>query len=277
MIFGIRSGMEARPYITLFKIRFINGLQYRIAALAGLATQFAWGFMLILAFAAFYESNPDAFPMTFQQTVAYIWIQQSFIALFYLWFYENSIFESIESGNIAYELARPMNLYSRWFTMNAANRLVRSFLRCVPILIVAFILPEPFRLILPGDFGQFCIFILSMALSMGVVVSFSMLIYISAFFTVNSIGTRIIIGVAADFLAGGYIPVPFFPDTLRRIVELSPFGAMQNMPLLIFSGHFAGAELVRGLFLQVFWLIALVIIGQIMMRCALKKVIVQGG
>jgi ABC-2 type transport system permease protein len=40
-----------RPYRALFRIRFTNSLQYRVAAFAGLATQFAWGFMYILAVA----------------------------------------------------------------------------------------------------------------------------------------------------------------------------------------------------------------------------------
>jgi len=84
-------------------------------------------------------------------------------------------------------------------------------------------------------------------------------------------------GVAADFLSGGYIPIPFFPDTFRFIIELSPFGAMINVPLRIFSGHLAGAELARGMALQVFWLAALFIIGRIFMARTLKRVVVQGG
>ena len=267
----------SRAYRALFRIRFTNTLQYRAAAIAGLTTQFVWGFMYILGFAAFYESNPAAFPMTFQETVTYIWLQQAFIAIFFIWFYENSIFEAIESGHVAYEIVRPMDLYSRWFTMTAANRMARAVLRCFPILIVAFIMPEPLRMVLPADFGRLVLFFMSMMLSMGVVISFSMLIYISAFFTINSMGSRIFIGVAADFLAGGYIPVPFFPDVLRVIVEFSPFGAMQNMPLLIFSGHLTGDALVRGMLLQVFWLTVLLILGRAWMGKALKRVVVQGG
>ena len=266
-----------RAYIALFRIRLTNSLQYRAAAIAGVTTQFAWGFMYILGFMAFYASNPDAFPMTLQQTVAYIWMQQAFMALFYLWFFENSIFESVENGHISYELVRPMDLYGRWFTMTTANRIARMLLRCLPILVVAFVLPEPFRLVLPNEIGRLGLFFISMMLSMGVVVSFSMLIYISAFHTINSMGTRIVVGVAGDFLAGGYIPIPFFPDTLRIVVELSPFGAMQNMPLLIFSGHLSGDALTRGLVLQVFWLAVLVVVGRVMMARALKKVVVQGG
>ena len=67
-----------RKYYSLFRIRFINGLQYRAAALAGLSTQFAWGIMQILAFSAFYRANPAAFPMEFSNLVSYIWIQQAF-------------------------------------------------------------------------------------------------------------------------------------------------------------------------------------------------------
>ena len=271
------EGVNFKPYKALFRIRFTNSLQYRAAAIAGLTTQFAWGFMYILGFRAFYQSNPYAFPMTFEQTVSYIWMQQAFLALFFIWMYEYSIFESIESGQISYEMVRPMDLYSRWYTQTAANRLSRALLRSIPILVVGFILPRPFRLVLPNDVGRLGLFFLSMILCMGVVVSISMLIYISAFYTVNSLGTRIVIGVAADFLAGGYIPIPFFPDTLRLVVEWSPFGAMQNMPLLIFNGSLVGADLIRGLVLQVFWLVVLISVGRVLMARTLRRVVVQGG
>jgi len=267
----------SRAYTALFRIRFTNLLQYRAAAIAGMSTQFAWGFMFILAFRAFYASNPYAFPMTFQQTVAYIWIQQAFIAVFFIYFFDESIFESIESGYISYELVRPMDLYSRWFTMTAARRMATAALRCIPILAVAFFLPEPFRLVLPGEPFQILLFFISLFLSMSVVVSFTMLIYVSSFFTINSTGVRSIMAIGSDFFAGGYLPIPFFPDWLRIAVELSPFGAMQNMPLLVFSGHFYGDALVRGMLLQMFWLVVLVIIGRVLMRHALKRVIAQGG
>jgi len=266
-----------RAYKALFRIRFTNSLQYRAAAIAGIATNFAWGFMTILAFAAFYRSNPYTFPMTFQQTVAYVWMTQAFIAMFFLWFYDYSIFADIENGNISYELVRPMNLYGRWFTMNAAYRLAVVALRCMPILLVSFIIPEPFRLILPTELWRLGLFFVSMALSLGIIVSFTMLIYISTFSTISSTGTRVVLGIAAGFLSGEFIPIPFFPDTLRTLVELLPFGAMQNMPLLIFSGYLAGEALARGLILQVFWLVALFLLGHALMGKALKRVVVQGG
>lgn len=264
-------------YLAIFRIRFSNSLQYRVAALAGIATQFAWGFMEILAFQAFYRANPAAFPMTLAQTVSYIWMQQAFLALFMNWFFEPEIFSAITSGNIAYELARPVDLYSRWFCQAAANRLAKAVLRCMPILLVAFILPEPFRMSLPADGQQFVLFLVTALLSLSVIVSFSMLIYISTFYTLSPVGTRLMAAVLADFLAGATIPLPFFPPAVRRVVELLPFAAMQNMPLRIYSGHIAGNAAINGMLLQIFWLMILVISGRLLMKKALQRVVVQGG
>jgi ABC-2 type transport system permease protein len=268
---------DMKKYIAVFRIRFINALQYRAAALAGMTTQFAWGFMEIFVFAAFYRANPAAFPMEFSQMVSYIWIQQAFLALFMMWFWENDIANSITEGSIAYEMVRPVDLYNRWFCQAAANRLARSMLRCSPIFIVAFIVPEPYRLSLPPNMEQFSLFLLSTILSLGVVITFSMLMYITLFYTLSPMGVRIIIAVLSDFLAGAIVPLPFFPERIRSFVELLPFASMQNMPLRIYSGNIAGADAFRGILLQVFWLTALILIGRHLMNRALKRVVVQGG
>ncbi|MGN1069482.1 MAG: ABC transporter permease, partial [Candidatus Fimadaptatus sp.] len=90
-----------KKYISVLRIRFLNGLQYRVAALGGLATQFAWGGMLVLLYRAFYQADPTQFPMTMQQTAAYIWLQQAFLALLMNWQMDNEPFEMISNGNIA--------------------------------------------------------------------------------------------------------------------------------------------------------------------------------
>ncbi len=266
-----------RKYLGIFRIRFSNGLQYRAAALAGLATQFTWGFMEILAFSAFYRANSAAFPMEFSHTVSYIWMQQAFLAIFMVWFFESDIFNSITSGGIAYELVRPIDLYGRWFCLSAANRLSRAVLRCLPILIVALIVPEPFRMSLPTRGLQFFLFLISMVLSLCVIVSYTMIVYISTFYTLSPMGVRIISVVIADFLAGGIIPLPFFIQPFRAIAEVLPFAAMQNMPLRIYSGNIAGISAIHGIGLQIFWFTVLLLIGKLMMKNALRKVLVQGG
>jgi ABC-2 type transport system permease protein len=264
-------------YLAIFRIRFANSLQYRAAALAGMATQFAWGFMEILAFLAFYRAKPSAFPMEFSQTVSYIWLQQAFLALFMMWFFEAEIFDSIAKGGISYELVRPIDLYWRWFVQSSANRLSKTVLRCLPILIVAFLVPQPLRMSPPPDGLSFVLFLISAFCSLCVVVAFSMLVYISTFYTLSPVGVRIISAVLADFLAGAIVPLPFFPQPFRSIAEALPFAAMQNMPLRIYSGNIVGVHAIWGIGFQILWLVILVVIGRFGIKHALNKVVIQGG
>jgi len=266
-----------KTYLSLMKIYFLNGLQYRVAALAGIATQFGFGFLYISVYLAFYRSNPDAFPMEISQIVSYIWIQQAFLALFMMWFFEWSIFNTITSGGIAYDLARPMDIYGKWFCQCIASRIARTVLRCLPLLLVAFLLPYPYKLILPPDILQFSLFLLSSLLALLVIAAFGMFIYISTIHTMNPVGIRAISAALSDFLGGHIIALPFFPDGFRQVAELLPFAAMQNMPLRIYSGNIAGIDAVYGIIFQVFWLIVLIVLGKLWMKTSLLKVIVQGG
>ena len=266
-----------KKYFSFFRIRFLAGLQYRAAAWAGIVTQFAWGGMSLLMYRAFYKSGQNAFPMEFSQLSCYIWMQQAFLAMFMVWFYDNEIFDHITSGSIAYELCRPCDLYSMWFVKNMAIRLSRVVLRCVPILLVAALLPDPFGLRLPVSWSAALLFPLSMALGFLVMVAFTMLVYISAFYTISPNGVRILVTSVLEFLTGGVLPIPFFPDWLRPVMYALPFGSMQNTPYLIYVGHFSRADALKSMCLQVFWLIVLVLIGKGWMNRAEKKVVVQGG
>jgi ABC-2 type transport system permease protein len=266
-----------KQYLSIFRIRFTNGLQYRAAAYAGIATQFFWGVMELLMFGAFYRTDSSHFPMSFEQLSSYIWLQQALLAIFMTWFLDTEIFSAITSGNIAYELSWPMDLYNMWFTKNLAIRLSKAVLRSMPILAVAAFLPEPYRLSLPVNVFGFLMFILTMVLAFFCVVAFCMLIYITTFYTLSPFGVRIVALSLTEFLTGAVIPLPFLPDGVRKVVELTPFASMQNLPLRIYIGNITGRQMTNSILLQIFWLIALVLAGKLWIKKALKKVVIQGG
>ena len=264
-------------YLSFFRMRFAVGLQYRIAALAGAVTQFAWGFMEIMIFKAFYRADASSFPMSFQAAVSYVWLQQAFLALFAAWMMENEIFDTIVSGNVAYELCRPVGIYDMWFARNIAGRLSRAVLRCFPILAIAVFLPEPYGIAPPASPACFALFLLTAALGLLMTVSFCMLVYVLSFFTISPVGLQMIFTSMTDFFAGALIPLPFFPAKLQTVMELLPFAAMQNVPLRIYSGSMSGHEMQKAVFLQIFWLIVVTAAGKTLCHAAQKRVTVQGG
>ncbi len=266
-----------KKYFSFFKLRFSMGLQYRTAAFAGIATQFVWGSMEILMFRAFYEADASAFPMTLQATCSYVWMQQAFLALFMAWFMENEIFDSIVDGNISYELCRPINVYDMWFARSTANRFSRAILRCFPVLIFSAFLPAPFGIMAPVSVSAFVWFLITLILGALVTIAFCMLVYMTCFFTVSSLGVRMVAVSVVEFFQGGVIPIPFFPEKLQKVMELLPFASMQNVALRIYSGDLAGVQMKKAIILQVFWLVVLVAIGKGINRLAMKKIVIQGG
>lgn len=266
-----------KKYISFFRLRFVMGLQYRSAALAGVATQFVWGTMEILMFRAFYEADAAAFPMTLQATCSYIWMQQAFLSLFMAWMMEGEIFNAIVDGNISYELCRPVNLYDMWFARSMANRFSMALLRCIPVLLVSVLIKAPYGMMAPVSWKAFLLFVITLFLGAFVTIAFCMLVYISCFFTVSSTGVRMVAVSVVEFFQGGVIPIPFFPEKVREIMELLPFAAMQNVSFRIYSGDLSGKAMEKAVFLQVFWLIVLIAAGRGLNRIAMKKVVVQGG
>lgn len=272
-----KGGTGMKACLSFFKMRFKYSLQYRTAAWAGVSTQFFWGFMEIQLYRAFYADHGDAFPMSLGGLVSYIWLRQALLALLNTWTIEPELFDMVLTGNVAYELCRPVNLYGMWFSRTVATRLSKACLRCWPILMVAALLPEPWGLCPPAGLLALGMFIISLGLSVCVTSAFLMIMYFSCFFTISSDGPRAIVMPIVDLLSGGVIPLPFMPGWLSTVLRYSPFGAMANAPLRIYSGDIAGSMLWETLGLQVFWLGILVAIGYGLQRRGLNRLCVQGG
>lgn len=264
-------------YYSLFKMRLRKGLQYRIAALAGVLTQFFWGFMYIMIYEAFYRSTHRSQPISFPSLVQMIWLQQSFLVFIMLWFRDNELINLITSGNIAYELCRPIDLYSFWYAKLIAQRLSGAILRCMPILVVAAILPKPYSFSPPPSFTALILFLVTLILGLMIITAVSMLIYISIFYTMNPTGSLLIFSVLGEFFSGMVIPVPLMPDFLKKIVYLLPFRYASDLPFRTYTGNIGVHEAVLSIGVQLLWIISLAALGKIFIKNALRRVIIQGG
>lgn len=266
-----------KTYYSVLRLRLYNGMQYRVAALAGVATQFFWGLIFIMVFEAFYSQVVTPPPMSLDEVVTYQWLKQSLLALIMLWFRDNELFQLITTGNIAYELCRPCDIYGYWYAKLLAQRLSAALLRCFPILIVAFLLPEPYRMSLPPNLASFLLFLATLALGLLLLVAISMLLYISVFVTMSSTGSLLMFSILGEFFAGMIIPVPLMPEWLQKITYLLPFHLTADLPFRVYSGHIPVDDAVIGTGIQLIWLLALIMIGKFTMRKALRRVVVQGG
>ena len=266
-----------RCYFSYFKLRFITELQYRAAALAGIATQIFFGFVYIMVYMAFYESGSANLPMNMSQLVTYIWLNQAFLALVNLFYKDQELFNLVKTGNIAYELARPKNLYFMWFFKIIGQRLAMVLLRCIPFLIFLFIIPGPFRISLPTSLLHFIMFILTLSIGALLMTAIITLYPIITMQTLNEKGIVNIIITLADILSGLVVPIPFFPKFLQTISKFLPFQYISDLPFRIYVGNIGLKEGLYGMIIQIIWVILLIGLGYLLMKKSLKKVVVQGG
>lgn len=265
-----------KQYGSFFRMNFLAGLQYRVAALSGLSTQFFWGGMLILFYRTLHRQAPQLLPMDMQALASYIWLQQATLALFIMTL-DRELFDAVRTGTVAYELLRPTDLYGMWAVRTISTRLSRAALRALPIILFAGLLPAPYGLRLTISFPVFLLFLLSMLLMLWVTAAIIMLCHSLSFFMEDASGITTVIYSLVEIFGGQALPLPFFPDTLRKIGELSPFGSMSNAPLRIFGGDIPLVEIPQVIGLQLFWALVLTLIGYAIMHRGIRRCVVAGG
>lgn len=266
-----------KAYFTYFKLKFTTGLQYRAAAIAGISTQFFFGFVYIMVYFAFYKSGSGQLPMEIGSLSTYLWLNQTFFALINQYYKDTELFNLIRTGNLSYELIRPKNIYFMWYFKLLGQRYASVALRFIPIIIITIFLPYPLNLSTPVSLESFILFILTLFVGSLLVVAISTLYPVITLLTMNEKGVVNIFAVIADLLSGMVIPIPFFPTILKKISSLLPFQYVSDLPFRIYVGNISIKSGLIGLGIQIIWLIIIIIISYVIMNHNLKRVVVQGG
>jgi ABC-2 type transport system permease protein len=270
-----------QAYRSLFFARFALLLQYRAAALAGIATQLFWGLIKIMVLEAFFRHAISTQPMTFHQAVGYVWLGQAFIMALVPWSGDREIQDLIRSGAVSYDLLRPIDLYNFWFTRALAMRTVPLLLRSVPIFGVAMgVLPlvglSDWSLSVPSlaALGAF-----SLALIAAILLSsaLTMLLTVSMMWTLSGEGVNSLFPTLILIFSGMIVPLPFFPDWLQPLLNALPFSGLLDRPLRLFTGNLSSDALWGVLLHQGIWIAVMVGLGRFLVHRGIHKLVIQGG
>lgn len=281
-----------KPYFSYMKLRIICELQYRSAALAGMSTQFFFGFIYIMLYLAFYNgagtvevseipiisilAGPST-TISIGQMVTYLWLFQAFYYMVIIRQMDNELLDMIKNGNIAYEMCKPMNIYLTWFMKILSKKTIGTLLRFWPIVIVAFFLPEPFRLELPSSYIHFILFIVSLIFALIIACILILFIHIITFYTLKDKGATSLVVTIGEIFTGGIVPIVFMPKVLQVIAYLLPFRYVGDLPFRIYNGTLDISTSLINIGMQVIWIVLLGFISYKLMNRALKRVVVQGG
>ena len=262
-----------KPYLAVVRARFLGLLQYRTAALAGLATQVFWGFVRVMIFAAFYRSTSAPQPMTLEEVIGYVWLGQATLMLI-LWRPDPEIEQAIRSGNVAYELARPVDLHAFWFARNLANRAAPTLLRAVPMFALALLF---FDLPLPASAASFLAWGLASLGALLLSSAIATVLMVSLMWTLSGRGITILVTTGAWIFSGITLPLPLFPAWAQQVLSVLPFAGLMDVPFRLYLGHLPPSALAASLAHQAVWILVFLALGRWLVHRGTRRLVVQGG
>lgn len=262
-----------KGYLAILKIRMKVLFQYRAASLAGIFTQLFWGIIQVMIFHAFYAQVSGSEPISLNQAVNFIWIGQALLQLL-PWSLDKEIEGQVKSGNVAYELIRPLHLYGLWFMRSLAMRLVPTSMRCFPIFIIGGWL---LGLKAPVSWEAGIAFLFSVIFALLLSTSITTVVIISLFWTLSGEGIQRLLPHCAVLFSGMVVPLPLFPSWAQPFLNVQPFRGVMDIPCRLYTGIIPTSNALYYLGFQLTWTAVFVILGRFLTKKALRQFVIQGG
>ncbi len=231
-------------------------------------------FVFILWSAA-YRGETEIGGFSLDQTLTY------FVTLLVLQFFigafseDYEISEEIRSGLINQFLTKPINYFVYRFTIFVSARLVSGLLALVPLTLA---LP------LIGDYLTFPDEVWRLVLGLPAAFMSAMIQFTIAYifgmltFWFLEIQSFVILSMTIETLLGGQVfPLDLLPDTIYRISQFLPYYYQMYFPAAILTGRIDYSSASQGLLIQAFWVVALLVIAQVLWRRGLHQHTAVGG
>jgi ABC-2 type transport system permease protein len=181
----------------------------------------------------------------------------------------------IKDGNISQFLLKPIDYLWYRLCLFFSGRLTYLAVTAVPLAIFIFCLRKYF--ILPADWLTLSLFLLSVVLTALLQFFMSYMMAMLAFWVLE-VSTFIFILYAFEYIASGHLfPLDILPQGLERALMLTPFPYQLYFPVSIYMGKTSGAELARGLAIQLCWVLIAYGLARFAWRRGIRKYAAVGG
>lgn len=260
-------------FFATIRISFRRQLTYRAANLSGLATNLMFGFFRASVLIALYNGQSSVNDLSIQGAITYAGLTQALIGYlsFFHWY---DLMRTVYDGQVGSDLLKPLNYFLHWLGIDTGRALGSFLIRSLPLFIVYALF---YNITIPHSILQWSAFLLSIIFSLIISFAWRFLVNLAAFWTPNALGIgRFAFGLSWTF-SGFFMPLALFPDWLAQFSRLTPFGATLYIPIQIFLGSVQGRALYESLMIQLFWIVALIILDHFVLSRGVKKLVIQGG
>lgn len=266
----MRRRLDAYRHLALASARTV--VVYRANYVTSILGALLQILLLKVVWTAVYAGRGEVDGVDLSTMVAYVTLTS-----LQMWFVMQSstslVPERVREGKIAADLLRPVGLLEQTF----AGQLGRAgvmFPLAVLVLPLAVLVGD---MRLPPSLAAGAGYLVSLVLAVAIALLIGTTLGLIAFWTLEVRGILFIYRHISQFLSGALVPLWFMPDWLRVLSETLPFQAIAATPASIYLGRLTDGAAIRAIGIQLVWVVLLYVLGRIVWRGALHKVVIQGG
>lgn len=269
--------MNPKRLLAITRAGIMESLQFRLGIFVTLFANLIYLVLVYYLWKAIYDSSGTDVVngMTFTDTMIYLILATSlfnFLEMFVVW----DMSRSIQSGKIILDLLKPLKFRTYTFWSYSGSHVVSFIMTFIPTFIIVMIVTKgaiPIGL-------NLVYFIISTVFALIVNFNIEMIVATICLYTESTWGINIVKETIVLLLSGASIPLAFFPDKLRAVVEYLPFRAVYDVPLTILLEK-NGTDTLQGLLpvfgFQILWIVILTAAGTLFWNYSVKKITVNGG
>lgn len=248
-------------------------LTYRAATIAGLITNFGFGWLRVSVLLALYDGRPVVDGITVNGLYAYVALTQAVMTYLSIfgWY---DLMNSVHTGEIGSDLLKPMSYFQFWLAQDAGRALVAFLLRGVVIMLLFSLV---FPLTYPNSLAQWLLVATAVCLSWLASFAYRFLVNLAAFWTPNARGIGRFAFIFAGFFSGFLMPLRLYPEWLQTAASWTPFPHMLNTVVEVYLGILPEPALGQALLMQAVWAVVLVVLGQVLLKTAVRRLVILGG
>jgi ABC-2 type transport system permease protein len=187
----------------------------------------------------------------------------------------SGIARQIRSGEIKKFLIQPVDLLGFLLLSRVAHKLVYYAVALVPFAIVFFLCRNCFPgWPAPGQLAAGCAALI-MAFLLGFFLESCM--GLVGFWWLEVSALTFVYMLFSFFLSGHMFPLDMLPSPFHELVQLTPLMYLAYFPAAVLLGKIQGEALVRGLWIELAWVLVFIVVSRVMFHYGTKRYSAFGG
>lgn len=267
--------LNLKKYFALTRAGILEFMQWRIALAVMVFGNILYLILIYFLWKAIFASaDTDVINgMTFETTMIYLVLATAlynFMEMYIVW----EIGRNIQSGKIVLDLLRPFRYKSYLFWSYSGSLIVHYVATFIPTFVIVAIVTK-------GTIAMglnLLYFFIAVLLAMVINYNINFFVGTICLYTESIWGINIMKQVIVSLLSGATIPLAFFPDVFRHVLDFMPFGSIFDTPLTLLLDSSANFDkAVHGLLISLMWAIITSAISELFWKVSIRQVTVNGG